>query len=208
MKLTRLHQAGFIIESPIGARIGFDFGSGSNLDDISRLKPDIVFVSHQHPDHFDRDLIDGLAVPVVGPKSLVKQLAFARHYGLGPCDSFSFADVIVTAIQVNHGPISASIEHFGYLLKILNRTIFFMADSKRFVKPPVAFDTVLIPVGGNKVFTPQEAADYLSSISFAGTIIPIHTEIAAIEGSRSEFIELVGNGQMVFDLQPGQSADI
>lgn len=207
---TRFEQSGFLLETPSGARIAFDIGMATSQDVAKTIHPDLVVVSHVHGDHFNIDNVLAMNAPIVAPSDVVEKLSGEniRAFLIEAGATFGFADISITGFTVDHGPISAPIVNLGYVISCKNQTIFFAGDMKVPNAPAVSFDTIFVPVGGNKVFSSTEAADFLSSIHFSGKAIPIHTEMAAEEGAASNFESEVPEDITVLNLSVGTSVQL
>lgn len=210
MKLTKYEQSGFVLTTDIGVRVAFDIGSGTSTETAASLNVDAHFITHLHPDHMSVDNASLLSCLTVCPPDAAESLApkVAKLIPISPNTSFGLGDITITSVSVNHGPISRTIFNFGYVIRTNTRSIFFMGDMKVDSITPYTFDTVLIPIGGNKVFTPAEAASYLSRLGFAGTVIPIHTDLAAQDGATQEFIDLLGNGFRLLPISLAETIDL
>lgn len=61
MRLTKLQQSGFIIETDSGYKLALDIGSYSPIDTLNGITVDAMLVSHIHGDHFSVEQIKKIA---------------------------------------------------------------------------------------------------------------------------------------------------
>lgn len=196
MNITKYEQSGFVIKSSQGAVIAIDFGMGTPIDTTRQIAVDAHVITHSHPDHCNLENIKELGCLTFGPPdiSATVQEAGCRFIPVVPDEAFGIADLSLTPLLVDHGPVSKSLWNLGYIVESHARRFFICGDMKRPRKLPSQLNAIAIPVGGNKVFTATEAYEYITSHNYADIIIPVHTDIAAEDDALSKFEELVGNG--------------
>jgi L-ascorbate metabolism protein UlaG (beta-lactamase superfamily) len=191
MKLVLYHQSAFVIQSEGGTVIAVDFGQEVPADSVAAYKPAATVVSHQHPDHFCIHHVMAFGSPVYAPSDVVAQLKDFPH-GLNTIKAgakVNIGDVAVGVFDVDHGPnLSAKIDNLGFAFTSRGRHLLFLGDmgAASHVHQG-ACDVVLVPVGGSKVFSPAEAADYVASIGHKGVVVPIHYHGRADRASGEKF---------------------
>ncbi|MCK5927781.1 MAG: MBL fold metallo-hydrolase [Nocardioides sp.] len=176
MQITKLNNAAVVIASATTS-IAVDIGKDVAAVDVASLAVDAAFVSHIHPDHFDRGHLERLARPVYGPVEVVQALQDSALVvtELGAGDRVVVGDLEVVAEIVDHGPISFPIVNLGFEVTSPDVRAWFAGDIARDTepRPSSAIDVVLVPVGGGKVFEPDAAVAYCSAFPGA-LVVPIH----------------------------------
>lgn len=198
MKLTKLEQSGFIIETNSGYKLAIDIGSYTPLEKLAGISVDAILVSHIHPDHFSLNQIKALApkrlylnrecIEALGEETLDSEIIDVK---VG--DKIEINGIKVTFFDVDHGP-NVRIrpkENFGFLIEVDGKKIYFAGDMFYPSGIDVAnleVDTSLIPVGGFYTFEPEEALDFVTKFKSSGKIIPMHYE--KTPENRDKFIKL------------------
>lgn len=190
MIITKLKQSGFILTLESGSTIGFDLGSETPVDRVAQIAPlSAVFVSHQHGDHLNATNLSAASAPVFAASDIlplladesldVKPLSLGEALIIGGCS--------VTPFVVDHGQISAPIVNLGFLIEADGQRLLFLGDMAiPGSVPPGPYNAVLIPVGGGKVFAPEEAHNFIQTLGECGWIIPIHFDgNSSIDTARS-----------------------
>ena len=197
-----------------GQKIAVDFGYLTTPETISRIgSVTASFVSHQHTDHFDVNNLKAFGTRVHCPED-VAQLAFERGVeavALSEGDSVQIGEFNVTAVACDHGPkVTKPVQNFGYLYQVASSTGYFTGDiGACSVVPSNEFDFVMLPVGGGFVFSVEEAAEFIRSINYRGTVIPVHYELPVLDlEAGARFRSLLGNYCNVQVLGTGQSLEI
>ncbi|MEK7091707.1 MAG: MBL fold metallo-hydrolase, partial [Patescibacteria group bacterium] len=109
MKLTKLEQSGFIIETNSGYKLAIDIGSYTPLEKLAGISVDAILVSHIHPDHFSLNQIKALApkrlylnrecIEALGEETLDSEIIDVK---VG--DKIEINGIKVTFFDVDHGP--------------------------------------------------------------------------------------------------------
>lgn len=178
MILTKLKQSGFILTTETGASIAFDPGSETPTEALSKRAPlSAVFVSHQHTDHLHAPNLAAATSPVFVAAD-IPPLLEGDGLDVTPLEvgkATAVESYEVTPFIVDHGEISAPIVNQGFLIEAEGRRILFLGDiAVPGEVPQGPFDTVLIPVGGGKVFSPEEAMTFLGSLGPVSVVLPVH----------------------------------
>jgi L-ascorbate metabolism protein UlaG (beta-lactamase superfamily) len=146
--------------SLMGLRRAKDAGIAyADLDDVG-----LVLISHAHRDHLDRDSLRQVsrrATVVVPPgcEDLVDGLGFERVVELAPGQTFTAADVDVTAVPVRHsgarglGRRARRRGAAGYVVVSQGTTVYFAGDTGYFsgfadIGRRLSPDVALLPISG------------------------------------------------------------
>jgi L-ascorbate metabolism protein UlaG (beta-lactamase superfamily) len=202
MKLTRLHQSGFILQLKSGKRIAWDIGNKTPIAELKKVVDvDAFIVSHIHGDHFSPEHINALhpkklistseCVEAIAEKKPQFDLVAVAGGQVQECDG-----IRVIFFNVDHGPnISAPVENLGFLLTVSeeNESIYFAGDmfsQSGMDVERLQVSHALIPVGGFYTFGPQEAHAFINKFELISNVIPTHYENDP--KTRAEFLALQG----------------
>jgi len=178
ISLTKFEQDCFSIKIGDGRYFIFDPGSESTVNQfLGENKPEAIFISHAHPDHFSIEKIKLLDCPVYGPLEIYNALQTEVKIlkKIDPGDHLVFGSLSIDVFLVDHGIISAPLVNLGFHIKIEGKSILFLGDIALPSPIPIdKYDIILIPVGGSKVFDPEKAYDFIKSINYKGIVIPMH----------------------------------
>ncbi len=150
-----------------------------------RDRADVIFITHDHKDHFDPSSLSKLLTPktiVVAPRSCrtnIEKLDVADIRYLSPWDSVTIAGIHVQAVPAynvvksNFHPKSR--DYLGYILTIDGVRVYHAGDTERIPEmQQFECDIALLPLGQkytmNSVY---EAADAALDVK-AKIAIPIH----------------------------------
>lgn len=167
-------------------------------------KADIIFVSHEHFDHFSKDDIAQIATKdtvIVTDKSVSKQLegkvVCKKIEALSPGDSIEIENVKIKAVpsyNTNKEFHTKASGKLGFIVTIDGATLYHAGDTDNISEMKgYACDIAILPVSGTYVMTADEAADAALTIKPKVTI-PMH--YGDIVGSRKDaerFKELLKN---------------
>jgi L-ascorbate metabolism protein UlaG (beta-lactamase superfamily) len=146
---------------------------------------DIILVTHEHFDHFDKDDIARISQPatvIVGPAEVTAQVdGDART--VAPGDTVAIAGVTVRAVPayntdkyrepgvVFHPRADAKV---GYVVELDGTTYYHAGDTDVIDEmSEIDVDVAMIPVSGTYVMTADEAARACGKLH-AGVVIPMH----------------------------------
>jgi len=213
LKLVKLPQSAFAIR--VGARTyAFDLGSEVTPHMLQSLGPiTALFISHRHPDHLSVDNVRLANARTFGPPDVVRDLEAggiaSTPIAIG--ETVQVNEIQVSALQSDHGPnISAPIDNLAFLIHVGGKVIYFLGDMA--VAPPDLpsgpFDALLIPVGGSKVFSPEEAAAFVDTLESVKKIIPIHYHGRADREAGSKFKAMLSSLVPVEVLEVGAETDL
>ncbi len=199
MKITKLEQSGFIVESDSGYRIAFDVGAYTPIDKLNAVTNiDAFFVSHIHGDHFSIDHIKKIApkkiflnsecMETLGEETLPCEIQIVKSG-----DKIVSGNFKVEFFDVDHGPnISSPLkENFGFLIEVDDKKIYFAGDmfyASGIDMTNLEIDYALLPVGTFYTFGPEEAYAFAKKFKKIGKIISMHYE--KTPETRTEFIAL------------------
>jgi len=148
----------------------------NNTKTESLPKIDIILITHEHFDHFDKEAINFIVNRdksiVVAPLEVTKQLELQKNYErvVKVDDEITVATVKIKVIPAQH---YQSFYPVGYILEKDNKTIYFAGDTSSLPNIYKHINLAIMPAGG--VFT----ADLFEFISMARQLkcdyaIPMH----------------------------------
>ena len=182
-------QAGlrFLTDPFLRDRLGPLRRHGAPVDLASIAEPDVVLLSHAHPDHFDRLSLrrltgDPLVIVPTGLGRVIERMGF-RAQELAPDQAVALDGVVVRAVEARHGrwPRHPSAITLGYLVEGPLR-IYFAGDTSAFPGQRALagrVDVALLPIGSWGPHRapwhlgPRGAARLASTID-ARVVVPIH----------------------------------
>lgn len=146
---------------------------------------DIILVTHEHSDHFDKDDIAQVSQPstvLVGPAEVTRQVT-------GDTRTVAPGDVVTVAGVTIHAVAAYNINKFrepgvvfhpredakvGYVVELDGTTYYHSGDTDVIDEmSEIDVDVAMIPVSGTYVMTAEEAARACSKLH-AGVVIPMH----------------------------------
>lgn len=202
MKVTRYFQSCLLIVEG-GVRILID-PSGQDNDSEKFGKLDAVLYTHEHGDHFDKDMAQnfinsGVAVYANG--------STAKHFNTPPIiavdgQEFDIKGVKVKVMELPHCLMwdgSEGPQNTGYLI---NSKLFHPGDGKELANLEVA--NLAAPIAGPDVSL-KDAITFAKQVK-AETVIPIHYDYI---GTKPEvFASVSGTDFKTLTLANGASADL
>lgn len=144
---------------------------------------DIIFITHEHYDHFDKASIDKIKndnTVVVAPKSMEKvinSIEFKDYIYLDPneeinIDGINIKTIPAYNIEKNFHPRENN--WLGYIMNYNNITYYIAGDTdKTKESETVKCDIAFIPIGGYYTMDVNEATE-LAKIINPKVLIPIH----------------------------------
>jgi len=147
-------------------------------------KADLIFISHEHFDHFSRDDISAISsseTVIICDKSVSKQLQGKINCrevkGLSPGETIEVSQVNIQAVSSYnigkefHTPDSRKL---GFIVTIDGTTIYHAGDTDNIPQmKDYHCDIALLPVSGTYVMTAEEAADAALAIK-PKIAVPMH----------------------------------
>ncbi len=142
-----------ILMDPVGRHLG---------SDISRLRPDIVTISHRHPGHSNVEALKGTFTILDGP------------------GEYEIKDVFITGVRTYHD--SEGGKRLGrntvYLLESEGMVLAHLGDLGHALTAEQAelmsnVDILLVPVGGGRSLGPEQAAEVIAQLEPA-IVVPMH----------------------------------
>ncbi len=177
-------------------------------------KADFVLVTHEHPDHFEKDTVQDIVrrtgAQVVAPRNILSQLSVPenRKVDVRVGDRFSLYGV---DIQVTPAVHPQSEYPVGYVVSAGGKSIYHAGDTYEFAKMiDIRADWALLPIGGSYTMDPFSAIKACEEIrpKFA---VPMHYNTNdSIKQMVTEFasaIENAGRTKPVV-MRPGESIQI
>jgi L-ascorbate metabolism protein UlaG (beta-lactamase superfamily) len=149
---------------------------------------DLVLVTHDHSDHFDRNDIASVSTPqtvVVGPAEVTGKLTGAQTSTVVPGQTVVVGGVKVTAVPAYNlnkyaDPKAGVLFHpkedgkVGYVVELDGRTIYHTGDTDNIPEmSDIDVDVALVPVSGTYVMTVDEALEACTRLK-AKAVIPMH----------------------------------
>lgn len=165
---------------------------------------DIIFITHEHFDHFSPDDIAKVSKPdtvIAAPASMKRKLE-----GAGISDAVYLKageKTEIKGIPVEAVPAYNTLKPFhqkfngwlGYIVTVGGKRIYAAGDTDAVKEAEaVKCDIALVPIGGTYTMNYREAASLVNKMR-PGTVIPIH--YGSIVGSRSDgdnFRKLIDDG--------------
>ena len=164
---------------------------------------DIIFVTHNHYDHFDESSINNIKndnTIIVAPKSMeseIRHIKFKNYIFLNPNEETSVDDITIKAIpsyNIDKPFHPRENNWLGYIVTIDNVSYYIAGDTDKTKEAEnVLCDIALVPIGGHFTMGVNDAADLIKSIN-PKVVIPTH--YGSIVGDISDgkrFKELLSN---------------
>lgn len=159
----------------------------------SRHDADIIFITHDHYDHFDIDSINNVKndnTVVVAPASMkndVDNISFKDYIYLNPYDEINIDNIIVSTVpsyNINKSFHPKSNNWLGYIVTYNNIKYYIAGDTdKTSDNEKVNCDIAFIPIGGTYTMNVDEAVELVKIIN-PKVVIPIH--YGSIVGNKND----------------------
>ena len=164
---------------------------------------DIIFVTHNHYDHFDESSINNIKndnTIMVAPKSMeseIRHIKFKNYIFLNPNEETSVDDITINTIpsyNIDKPFHPRENNWLGYIVAIDNVSYYIAGDTDKTKEAEnVLCDIALVPIGGHFTMDVNDATDLIKSIN-PKVVIPTH--YGSIVGDISDgkrFKELLSN---------------
>jgi len=180
MRLTKHGHSCVAVEYD-GARIVIDPGGWTEPESVDGATA--ILITHEHPDHWDADLLRRTDAPVhtiAAVAALLPADLRERAIVVAPGDRIDVG-VPVEVIGEKHAIIHDELPHFdnsGYLLDVGGTTIFHPGDA--LTLPQQSVDLLLLPVSAPWLKS-SECIDYARSVH-APRNLAIHDRVYSAEG--------------------------
>ncbi len=191
MKITKLEQSAFIIETKKGYKIGIDIGNKTPLSKLDNLELDILLISHIHSDHFCLENIQKIynnaGIAFIYTSNEVAEIIKEKDINLyktveilkDELEVSPLNNIFIKAFQVDHGPniTTTPRENFGFLITVDNETIYFAGDmyyESGIDISELLVDYALIPIGGFYTFDAISAINFIKKFKSVKKVIPMH----------------------------------
>ena len=214
LRLTLYEQSAFTVEYK-GKRVAVDVGSLTSPGSLTAIgQPDFAVVSHIHPDHFLEANLSALNCPIYTVEEVIKSVAQPLLYNrveAGGSLTFPGTEISTYFGASDHGPNAGPVEQVSMVVEAGESAFAFTADMfSPTPLPALPFSHLLIAIGNNGyTFDAAAAAQYVHSINFTGTVVPIHFQhFPGSDEMLATFIKDVGKQAKVEVLQVGDSIEI
>ena len=144
---------------------------------------DIIFVTHDHYDHFDKSSINNIKndnTIIVAPKSMeseIKRIKFKDYIFLNPNEETTIDNITVKTIpsyNIDKPFHPRENNWLGYIVTIDNISYYIAGDTDKTPEAEnVLCDIALIPIGGHFTMDTKQAADLIKKIN-PKIVIPTH----------------------------------
>ena len=179
MRLTKYQHACFTVELD-GQTVLVDPGNlTTDLDEIVGLTA--VVITHQHVDHYDKQLLDSLLedeVPIYAEQTVLTELGLPTSDPVDPGDVIEIGPFRIEFFGGEHATIHRNIPDLANLGVIINDTVCYPGDS--FASPDATIDTLLLPVAAPWMKI-AEAIDYVNQVE-PRLAVPTHDAILSTAG--------------------------
>lgn len=176
MDVTRFGHAAVLVDAA-GTRILIDPGTFSSAATFELTGLDAIIVTHQHPDHLDRDRIGGLLAANPGARLLAEPETAATLEGWDPTGAdvrFDIGGLTVTGVGSQHAVILPSLPRVGNVGVLVTGT-----DQPTFFHPgdtyeyrPQGVDILALPLSAPWAKI-SETVEFLRAIN-PRTAFPVH----------------------------------
>ncbi len=172
MYITWLGQSCFKIQDKTGADgvtlITDPFGSQFGLK-VPKLEADILTISHDHPDHNNKDAVKG------------------NPYLISTAGEFEIKNVAVEGVESFHDDKknADSVKNIIFRIDIDDIVVVHLGDLGQALEPKqleslVGADILLIPVGGKYTLDAKKAVEVVSQIE-PRVVIPMHYHVPGLK---------------------------
>ena len=184
----------------------------SALDPMAIRECDLIFITHELPDHCEPDTIKTIAertfASVVAPKPALAKIDISDRFKIDvrTQDKFTVKGLDIEVIKAVH-PQSAY--PVGYLVKNQKYKIYHAGSTYSFREMVgVGADIAILPIGGTYTMDPFAAANVCKEMRPKYTIPMQYNTTERISQDVSEFSENLGTITKPLVLQVGQSAKL
>lgn len=164
MKVTKYQHACFTVENE-GQVLVVDPGNYSS-DFIAPENVTCVVITHQHPDHFDPELLAGIFdknddVLVIGPADVIDKIEIENKKTVSPGEQISVGSFDLEFFGGVHALIHSSMPRVQNIGVLVNGLVYYPGDSLDV--PNCSIDTLAIPVAAPWLKI-GEAMDFLLAV--------------------------------------------
>ena len=171
--------------------------------DSSMNDADIIFITHEHYDHFDIDSINKVKssnTTIIAPKSMendIKNIEFKNYIFLNPNEDINLGDInikTIPAYNIDKKFHPKNSNWLGYIITYNNVTYYIAGDTDKTPdNEKVKCDVAFIPIGGTYTMDALEASSLVKETN-PKVVIPIHYgSIVGTKEDATKFKELLKN---------------
>ncbi len=180
----------------------------------SITKADMILITHEHPDHFEKDTVQEIVkrtgASVIAPKNVLSQLKIDEKskVDIRVGDSFGLEGINIEVVKALHPQSEYPV---GYIMEASGRRIYHAGDTYEHREMiGMHVDWALIPIGGSFTMDPISAIKACKEIN-PSYVVPMHyNTYDTIKQSVVEFaseVETTGKTKPVV-MKAGQSIQI
>jgi L-ascorbate metabolism protein UlaG (beta-lactamase superfamily) len=208
MKVTKFEQSCLLLEQD-KTRIlidpGFPFADKHDITELGKL--DAVFITHEHTDHFDQKICEGLAdkTKVYVNKSTAKQFDGAKKMVVENRDLIEAGTFKIKVIELAHSLMpdgSKGPQNVGYLI---NDIFFHPGDGSEL--EGLSVENIALPITGPDI-SMKRAFQFARQVS-AKKAIAIHYDVFGANADLyAKFTKRFNQPFSLKVLNPGQSMEL
>ena len=181
MQLTKYEHACLVLEKE-GKKVVVDPG-GFTTNLVPPTDVVAIVITHEHPDHVNRDLIDKIfslnpGVTVLGHESLTDQLQGLPFTAVEPGSGIAVGSFHFEFFGGEHAEIHPAIPHIANLGVMVNDTFYYPGDS--FTLPEKPVNVLALPVSAPWLKL-SEAIDFMLEVH-PKTVFPTHDALSSANG--------------------------
>lgn len=207
MKITRFGHAAVLVEAP-GARVLIDPGAFSDASTFELTALDAIAVTHQHPDHLDRERIGALVAANPQARLLAEPQSAAELDGWEPTgdgQSWQIGELTLTGVGAQHAEILPSIPRVGNVGLLIGgpdgTTFFHPGDTYEY--RPGGVDILALPLSAPWAKI-SETVEFLQAVA-PRKAFPIHDCTVSAQGYGIYWGQVAAHGGVADLQQLGQT---
>lgn len=208
MKITKFPQSCLLIETK-GKKLLID--PGSLKYDVKYLEKwkeaDAIFITHKHPDHFNKEVIEKLEenIPIYATKEVQNAYPNIKMITVKERDKLEIGEITIEVVEAIHGyhPMLKGEkeihENVGYIIDDGENRLYDTSDTICF-KNEYKADILCVPVTGYGVtMSAFEAALYAKEVG-ASIVFPIHMDNPAFPPNFDFIQEMFAKQEVEYEI--------